>query len=92
MNDAENNAGTYSDLYKDLYGIRPSLKAFRAMPLDQQELAIENIAEELAADLEKDAHEEDFDYDIDDYPDRDPYANSSGPDYWQNDAGEWQCG
>lgn len=39
-----------------------------------------------------DPSEYDEPWDIDDHPDYDPYTGSSGPDYWQNDAGEWRCG
>lgn len=46
--------------------------------------------EKIECDACREADREPFD--IDDVLDYDPYMGSSGPDYWQNDDGEWRCG
>ena len=88
----EENCSLYSDLYKDLHGVRPDLARFRKLTVADQRDEIDHVSSTLADEI---AAEEDYDpepYDLDDYPEYDPYAGSSGPDYWQNDAGEWCCG
>lgn len=88
---ADMNASLYSDLYRDLNGVRPDLTRFRALTLDEQQEEIEHISATLAEEIEKDNEPDPWDYYDDRDPIDDPYT-SSGPDYWQNNAGEWRCG
>lgn len=53
----ERNLSTYSDLFKDLYGFRPTgeeCERFRTMALGQQDVFIRFVADELAIEVARD--------------------------------------
>jgi hypothetical protein len=64
LSPVEQDCETYSDMYKDAYGIRPYLTDFRKMDAEQRAAEIDSIGREIERQLANDA-EDALEYQLD---------------------------